>query len=77
MDLDPQHSDIQQCRTEKPPKRGRDKTVKVSQQDSKMNRNICLVILSLAGTSGEVQSFIKGKINVQFQNTKFSVPKDK
>lgn len=73
----PQHNDIQQCRTEKPPRCGRDKTVKVSQQDSKMNRNLCLVILSLAGTSGEVQSSTKGKINVQFQNTKFSVPKDK
>lgn len=61
MDLDPQHSNIQQCRTNQPPKCGRDKIVKVSQQDSKMGRNLWLVILSLAVASGGAQSYSQRK----------------
>lgn len=61
MDLDPQHGNIQQCRTDQPPKCGRDKIVKVSQQDSKMGRNLWFVILSLAVASGGAQSYSQRK----------------
>lgn len=58
MDLDPQHNNAGLTNYLNV---AEIKIVKVSQQDSKMNRNLCLVIPSLAGASGGAQSCSKRK----------------